>query len=364
MTNKIRVGVLYGGRSGEHEVSMISAASIIKHLDRSKYDPIPIGIDYQGCWYIHDLQNMDPLKGDELRVPGPGAKPFTPLNFLSAEQDKIVDVIFPVLHGPMGEDGTVQGLLELARLPYVGCGVLASALCMDKDFTKRIIMEMDIPTADYVTFRLGAWQLDRDMVLEEITDNLTFPMFVKPCNIGSSVGINKAKNEKQLITYIEEAFKFDTKLIIEQGMNIREVEVAVLENLQYGEVPRVSVAGEIATTHEFYSYEAKYCDEKSLTLTIPAHITMEQKASIKDYAEQIFDLLECEGMARLDFFIDKESGEVLFNELNTIPGFTHVSMYPMLWQASGLSYPELLTELIKLAQARYARRSALQYQWR
>lgn len=354
---KTTVAILYGGKSGEHEVSIVSASSVIKHLDRDKYNLIPIGISKIGQWHINDLDMVDPLAGKELQVQALGSKEFSLDTLLN--QDCGIDVVFPVIHGTYGEDGCLQGYLELAQVPYVGASVLASSICMDKDVTKRLALQHGIKVVPYRSFTAGEWQTSRAQVLEKIFKKLTYPMFVKPANTGSSVGISKVKTQDQLIPAIEYALRYDVKVLVEQGLNVHEVELAVMENPNYGEPPLVSVPGEIITTHEFYSYEAKYLDEKSLQLIIPAKVTPAHLQELTRMAQEIFMMTECEGMARIDFFIDKDTDEVILNELNTIPGFTHVSMYPMMWQASGLAYSDLLDKLLQLAIGRQRRKDKL-----
>jgi D-alanine-D-alanine ligase len=353
---KKSIALLYGGQSGEHEVSLISASSVISHLNRDLYEIIPIGISKKGEWFQNQLSEVDPLAGKTLQVAGPGYIPFSLDSFLHPHNN--VEVIFPVLHGTYGEDGCLQGYLELTHLPYVGANVLSSAICMDKDVTKRLAHEAGMTIPPYCTVKKAEWLNERETVLSRL-EKLGTPLFVKPANTGSSVGISKVTSLNELEPAIQDAFQYDTKLVIEKGFSVREVELAVLENPDYGQAPLVSVAGEITTTHSFYSYDAKYLDEKSLTLQIPAQITEAQYVELKRMAQQIFTLLECEGMARADFFIDKETNQVIFNELNTIPGFTHVSMYPLMWQKSGLGYSDLLTTLIDLAIARQKRKNAL-----
>lgn len=350
--NKTCVAVVYGGKTAEHDISLLSAASVIRHLDRQKYDIIPIGIDRQGNWYQTPLASVDPLQNKTLVVKHADSTAFVPFDFP-------VDVVFPVLHGIYGEDGTVQGLFEVANVAYVGCGVLGSAVALDKDISKQLVACAGIPILAHVCLRLGEWQASKQQQLEKIQQQLQYPLFVKPARTGSSVAVNKAKTHVQLVQAIEAAFAYDEKVVIEQGADVRELEVAVLENDELGQAALTSVLGEIITSHEFYSYEAKYLDEKSLRLDIPANVPNALTEQIQTLARQAFKALDCQGMARADFFVDKHSGQVFFNELNTIPGFTHVSMYPMLWQASGLAYAELLDRLIGLALSRFRSRVSI-----
>lgn len=380
MTNdKIRVAVLYGGRSGEHEVSLLSASNVIQYLDRSRFEVVPIGIDKQGVWFLGDdilrkeLAGLMPLKllqEAERMLFNPegisGGKHLQTLNPTHMathfkNEGRLFDVIFPVIHGTLCEDGTVQGLLELADIPYVGCGVLASAVGMDKDVSKRLIQNAGMKVPPYVSFKLGQFERDANYFLNRIENELTFPVFVKPANTGSSVGVEKIKTSKDLLAAIKRAFIYDTKVIVEQGINARELELAVLENVEYGKDPIISVVGEIIPTdaHEFYSYAAKYLDEKGAALHIPAQVDHELFVKAQQFAKNIFNVLECEGMARVDLFLEKDTNEIYFNEVNSIPGFTQISMYPKLMQASGMSYSDLLTHLVTLAVDRHARKAKL-----
>lgn len=372
-TKKIRVAVLYGGRNGEHEVSQQSAKSVINNLDPERFEIIPIGIDKQGKWLQGDSKHLEYSQdGKALQLPVAPTSVLLPphpqkSNQLKAEinpeHGQKIDVVFPVLHGTMGEDGTVQGLFELADIPYVGCGLLSSAMGMDKDVSKRLVSAAGVPIADYLPFTQGDWLKRPEEVKNRIENRLEYPIFVKPANTGSSVGITKVKTADELTAAINNAFLYDTKILVEKAVNAREIELAVLENPEYGMDPLVSVAGEIIPHHEFYSYEAKYLDPDGAGLVIPAKLSEAQKAAAANMAKLIFKALDCEGMARVDLFLDKDSGELIFNEVNTIPGFTTISMYPKLWQASGISYKELLSKLIDLAMARHERKTALKREW-
>lgn len=374
-TNKIRVAVLYGGRSGEHEVSLLSATNVIQYLDRSRFEVVPIGIDKQGVWFLGDdilrkeLQGpstLELLRDAERMLFNPDgigknlqAVQATQLLPQLKSSERLFDVIFPVIHGTLCEDGTVQGLLELTELPYVGCGVLSSAVGMDKDVSKRLIMNAGMRVAPYVVIKRGHWEHDAKHFCHLVDSQLNYPVFVKPANTGSSVGVEKIKSPAELAASIQRAFQYDTKVIVEQGINAREIEIAVLESLEYGKEPIVSVVGEIKPSHEFYSYAAKYLDEKGAELMIPATLPNELQEKIRENAKEIFAVLECEGMARVDLFLENETNEIIFNEINTIPGFTQISMYPKLMAASGISYSELLTHLVMLAIDRHARKSKL-----
>lgn len=376
---KIRVAVLYGGRSGEHEVSLVSAMNVIQNLDRSRFDVVPIGIDKQGGWFLGD----DIFKKTELSAPAmlrlhqeDERKLFAPsmigntayelnptqkqyqIGFLS---NRIFDVVFPVIHGPLCEDGTVQGLLELADVPYVGCGVLSSAIGMDKDISKRLAGGAGVLVPPYLAIKRGHWEKDSAQVCALIEKKLRYPLFVKPSNTGSSVGVVKVKKPNELMNAIQMAFKYDTKIVVEQGIDAIEIEVAVLESLDYGSDPIVSVAGEVRPTskHEFYSYASKYLDENGAELLIPAPISKELQEKVRTVAKDIFLALECEGMARVDLFLERGTNQIYFNEINSIPGFTKISMYPKLMDASGITYSALLTHLVSLATDRYSRKKEL-----
>ncbi len=361
MAKKIRVGILFGGKSGEHEVSLQSAKNVFEAIDKQKYDVVLIGIDKKGRWSLLDTSQFlldadDPKKirlsdsTDQVNlVPGNSSKLlFNPSGSRSAGP---IDVVFPVLHGPFGEDGTVQGLLKLANLPFVGAGVLGSAVGMDKDVMKRLLRDAKIPIARFI---LGYFQSQDELSFASISDQLGLPFFVKPANYGSSIGINKVHDAGQFERALKEAFEFDHKIIIEENIDGREIECAVLGN----EDPMASVPGEIIPHHEFYSYEAKYIDENGAYLKIPAELPSETVRRIQALAVQTFRALCCEGMARVDFFL-KEYGEIIVNEINTIPGFTKISMYPMLWEASGMPYAELIDRLIQLAIQRFEKESRL-----
>jgi len=386
-TKKIRVAVLYGGRSGEHEVSIVSATNVIQNLDRTQFEVVPIGIDKHGGWFLGDDGTTLQLQREEERklfaptLIGKAALEheieFSPTPSISSEfshlastgkngqigflTDRIFDVVFPVLHGPLCEDGTIQGLLELADVPYVGCGVLSSAIGMDKDVSKRLAQSAGISIAPYLTIKRGVFEKNPTHFCALVEKELQYPVFVKPSNTGSSVGVTKVKQSKDLMEAIQIAFKYDTKIVVEQGIDAFEIEVAVLESLDYGSDPIVSVPGEVrpSKNHEFYSYASKYLDEHGAELLIPAPLSEELYTKVRQVAKDIFLALECEGMARVDLFVERETNKVYFNEINSIPGFTKISMYPKLMNASGMSYSNLLTHLINLATKRHARKSQL-----
>ncbi len=366
MKKKIRVGVLFGGKSAEHEVSLQSARNIIDAIDKTKYEVVPIGIDKLGRWFLNEAEHLLPESTTmELSDAEQNARvtlipegrgelvACLPRNARQGESASgSVDVVFPVLHGPLGEDGTVQGFLRLADVPYVGPNVLGSAVGMDKDVMKRLLRDADLPTAAWRTV-LG-FQLE-DLDLDDVISELGLPLFVKPANMGSSVGVSKARDKRALIPALKAAFRYDNKVLIEAFVEGREIECSVLGN----ETPLVSVPGEVLPQHEFYSYEAKYLDEKGAVLQIPANLPEEAVAQVQDLAVRAFQVLCCEGMARADFFL-KNDGAFVVNEINTIPGFTRISMYPKLWEASGLSYAELIDRLIQLGVERYERDRALE----
>ena len=339
--------MIYGGRSAEHEISLRSAKSVLQHLDQDKFEVLPIAIDKQGQWLLNDLSVLSTPQAEQLLIANQASSKtqFYPV----PQTERPFDVVFPMLHGTLGEDGAIQGLLELADIPYVGCGILASAMCMDKDITKRLVMQAGVPIPDYLCVRSNVLQ-QLTQLQHQIEQQLAFPVFVKPANTGSSIGISKVNIANELQQALQTAFAHDNKVLIERAISAREVEIAVLQDLK-SEKPLVSdVAGEVINAAgEFYSYEAKYGKDSNTMLQVPAKITAEQLNIIRDYARKIFIALECNHMARVDFFIDKQSGKIYFNELNTIPGFTKISLFPRLWEVSGMPYSALLTHLIELA---------------
>lgn len=368
---KLKILVLYGGRSGEHEISLRSAASVINSLDFERFDVVPVAIDKDGRWLLNDISLIS-NSSDSLPIWKNAPRVVLPPNPNDSEEGSLVrletleigskiDVVFPVMHGPLCEDGTIQGLLELANVPYVGSGVLASAVAMDKDVTKRLLRDAGLPVVPFIAIKKETWTRDRKELTARIVNNFEFPIFIKPANLGSSVGVHKAKNPDELESCIDDAFSYDTKVLVERFVSAREIELAVLENPIAGEKPLVSVPGEIIPTssHSFYSYEAKYLDENGAELVIPAQLTPEQTEHAQSLAQDVFTTLECEGMGRVDLFMDKETGKFYVNEINTIPGFTSISMYPKLWEYSGINYSELLSRLIDLAIFRHQRKTQL-----
>ncbi len=354
---KLRVAVLFGGRSSEHEISLQSAASVLRNLDPKRFEVVPIAVDKEGKWHLQDLRQMK-LPGKSLPV-FENAPELSLSCYPAQPVQASFDVVFPVLHGPLGEDGTVQGFLELAEIPYVGSGVLASAVGMDKEMAKRLARDAGLPVVPFFTIRKSQWENQKNFIKKEISEKIKYPLFVKPSNMGSSVGVHKVKNENELSKALEDAFLYDHKVLAEQAISAREIEVAVLENPVYGEPPLVSIPGEVKPKHEFYSYEAKYLDENGAELCIPAKLSSEQTQDVQKIAQDVFQALDCEGMGRVDLFLDKNSGQFYFNEINTIPGFTSISMYPKLFEASGISYQELLSRLVDLSLASFARKRKL-----
>jgi D-alanine-D-alanine ligase len=359
MKKKLRVALVFGGKSAEHEISLISARNIFEAMDKQKYQIVSIGIDKQGRWFLDEEQRLlrdrsakqvQSRDGNTIAaLPGPTSTPF--IKPASREALSSVDVVFPVLHGPFGEDGTVQGLLKLAQLPFVGAGVLGSAVGMDKDVMKRLLRDAGIPIPKFLVFEQGG---TKSIVLAPVRRALGMPLFVKPANLGSSVGISKVENDRQFGPAVKEAFSYDKKIIIEEFIEGREIECSVLGNEQ----PMASLPGEIITRHDFYSYQAKYIDEHGAKLVIPASLPKRIVRGVQELAVRSFKALCCEGMARVDFFL-KRDGQVLVNEINTIPGFTKISMYPKLWEASGIAYPKLIDKLIDLALERFRKESSL-----
>ena len=359
---RLRVGVLFGGRSGEHEVSLASAASVIRALDPEKYEPVLIGISKDGRWLVGTgAQKLLPevLKtGERVSLPpDPTSASLIPISASSGGRPSVaIDVVFPVLHGTFGEDGTVQGLLELAGLPYVGAGVLASAVGMDKDVQKRLFEQAGLPTVPFLAVRRAEWEHDRARILKAIKKKFRFPFFVKPATLGSSVGMTRVKAAHEISAAMDLAAEFALKIIVERGIAGREIEVSVLGNDNI----RASIPGEIVPHREYYDYTAKYL-EGGTQLLIPAALTKKQVALFQEYAVRSFRAIDGTGMARCDFFLEQRTGKIFINELNTIPGFTAISMYPKLWEASGLSYPRLIDELIQLALVLHREKARTKY---
>ena len=383
---RLRVGVIYGGRSGEHEVSLASAAAVFAHLDRHRYEPVPIRIEKDGRWALAErapsamsaAEVIEHARLEAGRAPRvarevhlmarPSDEPLLSIDRTRSQgrrrsrrrrrrrrQSMGLDVVFPVLHGPYGEDGTVQGLLELANLPYVGCGVLASAVGMDKGMMKVVFAQHGLPQVDYAVVLRSEWARNRAGVRDALLARLPAPLFVKPANLGSSVGISKVHDAGELDAALDLAAGFDRKIVVEAGVpNAREIECAVLGN----DTPEASMAGEVVPSREFYDYEAKYLDEGSKTI-IPADLTAAQLAEVQRLSKAAFLAIDGTGLARVDFLLCRDDGRLYLNEVNTLPGFTTISMYSKLWEASGVSYPALIDRLIELAMERHAAKQQL-----
>jgi D-alanine-D-alanine ligase len=361
LSAKLKVGVIFGGRSGEHEVSLRSAESVINALDRHKYQVIPIGITKQGRWLAsREATNLLPssvMATGDLPVAifgDPTRQGLAKFDGEQATTNEKLDVIFPVLHGTYGEDGTIQGLFEMADVPYVGCGVLGSACGMDKVVMKRLFREAGLPIVPFTHFLRTQWEADPLLIETGIAEDLGFPCFVKPANLGSSVGISKATDLKSLNAAIALAARFDRKIVVEQGVNAREIELSVLGN----DAPVASLPGEIVPQDvAFYDYHTKYVSADGARLVIPAELSAEQITQFQELAVRVFQAIDGSGLGRVDFFLEKETGEIFVNEINTMPGFTSISMYPKLWEASGLSYSALIDRLIELALERHREKS-------
>jgi D-alanine-D-alanine ligase len=357
---RLRVGILFGGRSGEHEVSLASAASVIRGLDPDKYEPVPIGISKEGHWLTgagaqkmlpdvlrqgqRVMMNADPTDAALVRLDGSGG-------------GQRLDVVFPVIHGSFGEDGTVQGLLDLAGLPFVGAGVLGSAIGMDKDVAKRLLQFAEIPVVPWVTVHRHEWEADASAIQSAIEEQFPYPLFVKPATLGSSVGMTKVHSHEELAPAITLAAEFAMKILVEKAVSAREIEVSVLGNHD----PEASIPGEIVPHREFYDYAAKYL-EAGTQLLIPAELKPAQVKKIQAMAIAAFRALELSGMARVDFFMEKAAGKIYLNEVNTIPGFTSISMYPKLWEATGIPFRDLIDRLITLALELHAEKARTKYQ--
>jgi D-alanine-D-alanine ligase len=356
MSKKIRVGIIFGGKSAEHEVALQSAKNVIEAIDTSKYELVLIGIDKKGKWHLNSKANYLLHENDPKRialnlaqateivaVPKEGRTQLIAVN--NGELHEELDVVFPILHGPFGEDGTIQGMLKLMDIPFVGAGVLGSAVGMDKDFSKRLLRDAQIAIARFRAFRKDQ---RAEIDFGELERELGLPFFLKPANLGSSVGIHKIHSRGELDAALDDAFDYDLKILIEEFIQGREIECAVLGN----QFPLASLPGEVIPQHEFYSYEAKYIDENGALLAVPATLTDAQIKSVQEIARKVYLVLGCQGMARVDFFLKKD-GQFIVNEINTIPGFTKISMYPKMWEVSGISYSELIDKLIQLGLARY-----------
>jgi D-alanine-D-alanine ligase len=359
--NKLNLGIMFGGKSAEHEISLISGKNVISSLDMTKYEIIRIGITKSGQFYYFDNDNYL-INSDDPNTIALDISKGQPITFAFGEKMLVglkdnnlkikLDVVFPVLHGTNGEDGTMQGLLKILDVAFVGPGVLGSAVGMDKIIAKHLLQDAGVPISKSLSFDLSN---KAEINFEKVESVLKLPMFIKPANSGSSVGINKAHNKEEFAEFIEEAFKYDSKIVVEEGIVGREIEVSVLGN----EEVKASLPGEVIPSHEFYDYDAKYLDENGAAFKIPVELSPEQTALVQETAVKTFKALSCEGMARVDGFLTEE-GKFILNEINTIPGFTKISMYPKLWEVSGISYPQLLDKLIELALKRHAREKIIE----
>lgn len=379
MDKKIRVGLIYGGKSGEHDVSLATAKAVIGEFDFDKYEVFPFYITKTGEWRaggrllapvddaaklafpdggaaLENSRALAPLFGTLSGARSPSAAETVSIAAAGVETAPTMDVVFPLLHGTYGEDGTIQGMLEMLNVPYVGAGVLASSVGMDKVAMKKMFAAAGLPQCVYRYFTRKQWEKDRSYFIMEVEVSLGYPCFVKPANLGSSVGVSKARNREELIEAVRDAFQFDRKVIVEEFVDAREIEVSVLGN----DAPRASVPGEISSSGEFYDYKAKYVDGKSV-MTIPADIPLETAQEAQEMAIRAFQAIDGTGLSRVDFFLRREDGKLLINEINTLPGFTPYSMYPLLWKESGLPYRELLDELIRLAVERHEEKQSIKY---
>jgi len=367
--NKMKVGIIYGGRSGEHEVSIRSASSVFKYLDRSKFEPIPIYIDKTGTWHwvtpksdTLGVANDSPevvLLPRPHRLNGEAKAIFAFQDQAHFGKKESVDLLMPLVHGTNGEDGTLQGLLDSAEIPYTGGGVLSSALCMDKEVAKRLAEHADIPVVPYRVAHVWDSPTKLQILLTDVEKNFGFPVFVKAAGQGSSLGVFKVKAREHFLSILQETFKYDTKVLIERAIHAREIEFGVLENPNPADPPLVTKPAEIIPGEEFYTYEDKYSDSSKAIAKIPAEIDGELKEKLTRLVQKIFTTLQCEGYARIDLFLDRENGAFYFNEVNTLPGFTSISMFPKTWEVSGIGYTDLLTKLIDLSLLRYKRRSKI-----
>ncbi len=349
------IGVLFGGRSGEHEISLMSASSVINAIDKTKYKIVMIGITKEGKWLKYDGPSCRIEDGSWQKIAeaaleaDPQNYEFTVLGTGSHSLKEQIDFALPVLHGPYGEDGTIQGLFEMLNLPYGGCGVAASAACMDKGLAKAIFAEAGLPQVRYQVVRSELLEQEKEQILQKISDELGFPVFVKPANMGSSVGIGKAKDKKELEKALFYAAKYDRRIVVEEYVDCREIETGVLGNHN----AEVAAVGEIIPSAEFYDYRAKYFDGGKSKLCIPASITKEETEAIRGIAQKAYEAIDCCGFARVDFFMSKKTGKIYLNEINTIPGFTKYSMFPLLWEAAGIPYSTLIERIITLGYERH-----------
>jgi D-alanine-D-alanine ligase len=354
----IKLGILFGGRSGEHEISLMSATSVIKAINKEKFIPVYIGITKEGKWLLYEgpVEKIEDGSWQEIAEAALASDPakysITVLGSGGKSLKDVVDFALPILHGPYGEDGTIQGLFEMADIPYGGCGVLGSAAAMDKALAKEVFAKENLPICRHLNLFREEVQERLDSVIDKVEKYLPYPIFVKPANMGSSVGISKAKNTEELKTALKEAIKYDRRLVLEEGLDCREIETGVLGNYD----PKAAAVGEILPSEEFYSYRAKYFDGGQSKICIPADIPAEVAEEVRSIAVEAYKLLDCAGYARVDFFLEKGTSKVYLNEINTIPGFTKFSMFPLLWAEAGIPYPELIERIIELGFERYESR--------
>ena len=355
MSARLRIGVIFGGASGEHDISLLTARGVLGAIDTSRYEVVPVGIARTGAWSVGDdvldRLSLDADTSRDAASAGRRGKPESSADTVGAMAQALaslsragVDAVFPLLHGPMGEDGTLQGLLEFCGVPYVGCGVAASAVAMDKGLAKDVFRSNSIPTLPWIMVQRGKWKAQREQLLQDLESSFSYPLFVKPANLGSSVGISKVGDREELAAGLDLAARYDERMLVEPGIDAREIEVAILGNSN----PQASVPGEIRPRRAFYDYKAKYFDDAT-ELIIPAALEESLTLKLKELAVQSFEALACSGLARVDFLLERGTGKAYISEVNTMPGFTETSMYPRLWEASGIAYSELIDLLLELA---------------
>ncbi|MCT4618962.1 MAG: D-alanine--D-alanine ligase [Marinisporobacter sp.] len=359
MIKKINVAIVFGSKSGEHEISLMSATSVMNAIDQEKYNVLPVGISKDGHWMLYNgpIKKIETGEWEAIAKKETKENPNDKVSVIPLSREvkrlsDVVDVVFPVLHGPFGEDGTIQGLLEMIDVPYVGAGVLASAVGMDKIYTKKVFEHEELPVGKYMVIMRKDFRENQQEIIDIIERDFEYPVFLKPANLGSSVGITKAHNREELVKGIEKAGEHDRKILLEAFINGREIECGVLGN----DDPKASIVGEILPSHEFYDYDAKYFDDGKSKMVIPADIAKEKAEEIRAMAVKAYKAIDCSGLARVDFFLEKDTMKIYINEVNTMPGFTKYSMYPLLWEKTGLSYGKLIDRLITLAIERYEER--------
>lgn len=359
-----RLIVLYGGKSGEHDISIRSASSIISALKDSEYEVIPLYITIDGCWQIGKSPELAPKLDANLYLGDDNLRNMNEQSLLNMTKiNPVTDIVFPVMHGSGGEDGSIQGLFEVLNIPYVGSGVLSSAVTLDKEFTKRLALAHNIRVAPFLAIRKASFMVDKEKFITEIKDNLKLPLFIKPANTGSSIGVSKVAVYHDLEKAIMEALIYDNKIIVERAIDARELEISVLENIESHLPPKVSEPGEIIVgDHDYYSFEAKYNANSTVKFDVPAALEAKVVSQMKEVAAKLFIELECNSLARVDFLLERKTGELYLNEINSMPGFTDISLYPKMWECSGISYKQLIEELIDLALARHDKKTkAIRY---